>query len=71
MYRQIILMKRFAAYLVKLRVCGTCLLSQIVLTIETAVKRLSFEEKKRKKPLKWVNQTKEFLDNIYVRKRIF
>ena len=80
------MIKRLAAYLVKLRVpresrCGlfclfVCLFfSQIVLTIKTAVKRASFKEKKKKKKkhLKRVNQIEEIngLGSIYVRRRTF
>ena len=76
------MIKRFAAYLVKLRVPreSCCVLfclfvfSQIVLTIKTAVKRPSFKEKKKKKKhLKRVNQIEEIngLGSIYVRRRIF
>ena len=80
------MIKRFAAYLVKLRVpresCWcffvclfVCLFfSQIVLTIKTAVKRPSFKDKKKKKKhLKRVNQIEEIngLGSIYVRRRTF
>ena len=80
------LIKRFAAYLVKLRVPreSCCVLfslfvclffSQIVLTIKTAVKRPSFKEKKKKKKkhLKRVNQIEEIngLGSTYVRRRTF
>ena len=79
------MIKRFTAYLVKLRVPreSCCVLfclfvclffSQIVLTIKTAVKRPSFKEKKKKKKhLKRVNQIEEIngLGSIYVRRRTF
>ena len=58
-------MKRFTAYLAEF--------SQTVLTIETAVKRLSFEEKEGQKTVKMGKPTEQVngLGNIYVRKRIF
>ena len=81
------MIKRFAAYLVKLRVPreSCCVLfclfvfSQIVLTIKTAVKQPSFKEKKKKKKkkkkkhLKRGNQIEEIngLGSIYVRRRTF
>ena len=76
------MIKRFATYLVKLRVPreSCCVLFCLFfftncLTIKTAVKRPSFKEKKKKKKkhLKRVNQIEEIngLGSIYVRRRIF